>query len=97
MRSEIVVAAIFFLLLFLLRIGVDMWITFAISVTWPRDRIEQEAEAFDPMGPLEARPVDFPCLLFAWSTVKTEHYLGHNSGLCKHGRVATSLIRRSLS
>ena len=97
MRSEIVIVAVFFLLLFLLRIGVDLWITFAISVMRPCGRIEQEAEAFDPMGHLEARPVDFPCLLFAWLTVKTEHYLGHHSEFCKHGQVATSLIRRSLS
>ena len=97
MRSKIVIAAVFFLLLFLLLKGVYMWITFAISVTRPCGRIEQEAEAFDPRGPLEARPVDLPCLLFTWLTVKTEHYLGHNSEFCKHGQVTTSLIRRSLS
>ena len=97
MRSEIVIAVVFFLLLFLLRIGVDLWITFGISVTRPCGRIEQEAEAFDPRGLLKARPVDFPCFLFAWSTVKTEHYLGHDSEFCKHGQVATSPIRKSLS
>ena len=97
MRSEIVIVVVFFLLLFLLCIGVDLWITFGISVTGPCGRIEQEAEAFDPRGLLEARPVDFPCFLFAWSTVKTEHYLGHNSEFCKQGQVATSPTRRSQS
>jgi len=99
MRSEEVAAVIFFLLLFLLVCRVDLWITFdvcfsAISVAWPCGRIEQEAEAIDPVGECEARPEEFPCLLFTWFTVKTGHYRGHNSELCKDGQVTTSLIRR---
>jgi hypothetical protein len=99
MRSKSVIVDIFFLLLFLLVGLVGLWITFcigclAISVAWPCGRIEQEAEAIDPVGELEARPEDLPCLLFAWFTVKTGHYLGHNSELCKDGQVATSPTRR---
>jgi hypothetical protein len=99
MRSKFIIVVLFFLLLFLLEGCVDLWITFcigfsAISVAWPCGRIEQEAEAFDSKGHYEARSEDFPCLLFAWSTVKTGHYLGHNSELCKDGQVATSLTRR---
>jgi len=99
MRSESVIVAVFFLLLFLLTERVGLWITFCIgfsafSVAWPCGRIEQEAEAIDPVGECEARPEEFPCLLFAWFTVKTGHYLGHNSELRKDGQVTTSLIRR---
>ena len=84
MRSDPVIVALFFFLLFLLERGVEMWITFpmtlpSISATGPCGRIEQEAEAFCAKGQCEARHGDIPCLLFAWSTVKTGHYPGHYS------------------
>jgi hypothetical protein len=75
MRSEPVVVVFFFLALFLLLTSVELWITSRIvlpdtSVAWLCDRIEQEAEAVRVQGQCEARRRDFPCLLFAWSTVK---------------------------
>ena len=99
MRSEFVIVGVFFLLLFLLLVCVGLWITsriniFAISVAWPCGRIEQEAEAVNPVGHCEARPEDFPCLLFACFIVKTGHYLGHYSELCKDGQVSTKPYRR---
>ncbi len=95
MRSEFVLAEVFFLVLFLLAWRVELWITFCvalpgISAAWPCGRIEQEAEVFCDKGDVEARHEDFPCLLFApWSTVKTGHYPGHYSESCKRGQVAT--------
>ena len=102
MRSEFAVVEIFFLLLFLLAWRVELWITFlfalpGISVAWPCGRIEQEAEAFRDEGEVEARHRDFPCLLFTWSTVKTEHYPGHYSESCKRGQVATQPYRRRVA
>ena len=99
MRSELVIVEIFFLLLFLLAWCVELWITFrvvllAFSAAWPCGRIEQEAEAICAKGHCEARRQDFPCLLFAWSTVKTGHYPGHYSESCKNGQVATKLYGR---
>lgn len=97
MRSEFVAAVeVFFLVLFLLLASVDKWITlhFGISAARPCGRIEQEAEAFCDKGDVEARRKDFPCLLFTWSTVKTEHYPGHYSESCKNGQVATPTKRR---
>ena len=101
MRSELVVVGVFFLLLFLLLGAVDMWITFCAvllgtSAAWPCGRIEQEAEAICVKGYYEARHRDFPCLLFAWSTVKTGHYPGYYSGSCKRGQVATKPLYRRM-
>lgn len=81
MRSETVIVEVFFLLLFLLLAGVDMWITQDISVAWPCGRIEQEAvvvRAWDRLC-AQVRHRDIPRLLFACYTVKTEHYPGHYS------------------
>ena len=94
MCNESVVVVIFFLVLFLLLGGVEMWITPSVcfvtfSVAWRCGRIEQEAEAIHGRGDVEARKGDVPCLLFAWFTVKTGHYPGHNSESCKNGRVTT--------
>jgi len=102
MRSEFAVVEIFFLLLFLLAWRVELWITFlfalpGISAAWPCGRIEQEAEAFRAQGDVEARHEDFPCLLFTWSTVKTEHYPGHYSESCKRGQVATKPYGRMVA
>jgi hypothetical protein len=66
-----VIVTIFFLALFLLLAGVDMWITFAISVARPCGRIEQEAEAFcawDRHG-AQVRREAIPRLLFTCSTI----------------------------
>ena len=52
---------------------------------------------FCDKGDIEARHEDFPCLLFAWSTVKTEHYPGHYSESCKHGQVATKPYERMVA
>ena len=90
------------MVLFLLLRGVEMWITFrvalpGISAARPCGRIEQEAEVFCAKGDVEARHRDFPCLLFTWSTVKTEHYPGHNSESCKKGQVATKAYERRVA
>ncbi len=79
-----------------------MWITqfrdvLAILLAGPCERIEQEAEVFCDEGDVEARHEDLPCLLFAWSTVKTEHYPGHYSESCKRGQVATKPYRRRIA
>ena len=102
LRSKTVIVEVFFLLLFLLSWRVELWITFCIflpgiSAAWPCGRIEQEAEAFCDQGDVEARRRDFPCLLFTWSTVKTEHYPGHYSESCKHGQVATKPYERRIA
>ena len=95
MRSRFVVAVeVFFLVLFLLFIAVDMWITLPrdvrrILLAGPCEKIEHEAEALSSKGYCEARCEDFPCLVFTWSTVKTGHYPGHYSESCKDGQVAT--------
>ena len=93
---------LFFLVLFLLWADVEMWITqfrdvLAILLAGPCERIEQEAEVFCDEGDVEARHEDLPCLLFAWSTVKTEHYPGHYSESCKRGQVATKPYRRRIA
>ena len=95
LRSEsVAVVVFFFLALFLLWRAVDMWITSAASranfscrrALW-QDRTGGRGDF--PQGHCEARREDFPCLLFAWSTVKTGHYPGLYSESCKTGQVAT--------
>ena len=86
---------VFFLVLFLLFVAVGMWITcfrfrLGILLAGPCEKIEHEAEARGSMGYAEARCEVFPCLVFAWSTVKTGHYPGHYSESCKDGQVATN-------
>jgi hypothetical protein len=102
MRSEIVIVALFFLVLFLLLRGVEMWITpdadfLIFSVARRCGRIEQGAEAIHGRGDVEARKGDAPCLLFAWFTVKTGHYPGHYSESCKKGRVTTKLYEEMVA
>jgi len=84
----------FFLVLFLFvgRCGYVDKMRFLIGhslLAWPCERMEQEAEAGDCRGLLEARDEDGPRLLFTWSAVKTGHYPGHYSESCKLGQAAT--------
>ena len=75
--------------------AVELWITLLIlPLTWPCERIEQEAEMFRAMGPYEARHGDSSRLLFRWSALKTERYRGSGTRMCKSGQAATKIFTK---
>ncbi len=89
-------SSVFFLVLFLLWMTVDMWITrlghmLGILLARRREKIGHEAEAVGVKGSCKARHRDSPRLVFGWSTVKTGHHLGNDPELDKHGPVATKM------
>lgn len=91
-KQEAAVVAVFFLVLFLLWMAVDMWITGVTPVAdsllaWPCEKIGQEAEKRPSLGH-EARPEGSSRLLSNVVHQKTEHYLGL-ARMSKGGQVAT--------